>query len=258
MRSTDDSSPQSAGRSAQREYERRHAARRQRAKDRYGLLGGLVARVTADPAAIESWQQGAGGELATARELAWHLRRSDVIVIHDRRIPGRGRANIDHLAIGPGGITVIDTKSSRGNVQLTSAGILHRREVLLVNGRDRSGQLDAVERQIDVVVTRLGRRGVAGINVLGALCFPYMRRPLLHNGRARQGLITVDDPRHVARFASRSGASAPVEVERLADLLASEFPPAAVAGGGRSTLGASGPGLAPSSDDLNVDEVQAS
>jgi hypothetical protein len=235
MRSTDDSSPQSAGRSAQREYERRHIARRQRAKARFGPLGGLVASVTADPATIQSWEQGAGGELATARELAWHLRRSEVIVIHDRRIPGRGRANIDHIAIGPGGITVIDTKSSRGNVQLTTAGIMHRREVLLVNGRDRTQQLNAVERQIDAVISRLSRRGVDDVNVLGALCYPYMRRPLLYSGCARDGLITVDHPRRVARFASRTGVLGQEEVGRLADLLASEFPPAAVAGGGRST-----------------------
>ncbi len=74
-----------------------------------------------------------------------------MIVLHDRRVPGRGRANIDHIAIGLAGVTVIDTKSSRGRVQLATAGIINRREQLLVNGRDRTSQLDALERQVERV-----------------------------------------------------------------------------------------------------------
>jgi len=227
MRSAADTSPDTAGASAQREYQRRHAARRTRAKARYGVLGTLVANVTADPITIQGWQQGAGGELATARALAWRLRRTDVIVIHDRRIPGRGRANIDHLAIGPGGITVIDTKSSRGSVQLTSTGFVHRREQLLVNGRDRTRQLDSLERQIAAVNHALDRYGVPGdIGVRGALCYPYMRRGFLHYSRARDGLITVDDPRHISKLANRPGDLLSDEIEQLADTLATAFPPA--------------------------------
>ena len=73
-------------------------------------------------------------------------------MIHDRGIPGRGRANIDHLAVGPGGVTVVDTKSTHGHVQLVTFGFFRRRELLLVNGRDRTRHLDAVQRQITTVV----------------------------------------------------------------------------------------------------------
>jgi Nuclease-related domain len=226
MKSADQSSTGIAGHSAQREHDRRHRARRKRAKARYGPVGTLFANVTADPATIRAWQQGAGGEIATARELARRLRRSDVIVIHDRRIPGRGRANIDHLAVGPGGVTVIDTKSSRGEVQITTPGVFHRREQLLVNGRDRTSQLDAVERQIATVAQALDRQGVPAVSVLGALCYPYMRRGWLHYSRARNGLITVDHPRHVAKVASRPGPISASEIEQLADALIRSFPAA--------------------------------
>jgi len=172
MKSADQSSTGIAGHSAQREHQRRHSARRERATARYGPAGTLLASVTADPATIQAWQQGAGGEIATARELARRLRRSDVIVIHDRRIPGQGRANIDHIAVGPGGVTVIDSKSSRGEVQIVTAGVLQRREQLLVNGRDRTRQLDAIQRQIAAVTRVLDRQAVAGVSVLGALCYP--------------------------------------------------------------------------------------
>jgi Nuclease-related domain len=152
-----DNSDSAPGASAQREYARRQQARRQRVRARYGPVGSLVAALAGEPRNVDVWRQGAEGEAATARALELRLRRSDAIVMHDRRVPGRGRANIDHIAIGPGGVTVIDAKSSRGRVQLATVGILNRREQLLVNGRDRTSQLDALERQIARVVDALDR-----------------------------------------------------------------------------------------------------
>jgi hypothetical protein len=132
-----------AGASAEQEYERRSLARRCRARERYGPVGLILMALAGEPHTVHAWKQGAEGEAATARALEHHLRRSDIIVLHDRRIPGHGRANIDHIAIGPGGITVIDTKSTRGQVQLRTIGVINRREQLLVNGRDRTSQLAA-------------------------------------------------------------------------------------------------------------------
>jgi len=134
-----------AGQSAEREYARRQQARRQRVRARYGPVGSLVAALAGEPRNVDAWRQGAEGEAATARALEWRLHRSDVVLMHDRRVPGRGRANIDHIAIGLAGVTVIDTKSSRGRVQLATAGIINRREQLLVNGRDRTSQLDSLD-----------------------------------------------------------------------------------------------------------------
>ena len=149
-----------------------------------------------------------------------------LVVLHDRRVPGRGRANIDHIAIGPGGVTVIDTKSSRGRVQIATVGILNRREQLLVNGRDRTSQLDALERQIARVAAALDRHDAGDVAVLGALCFPFMRREWLHYSRARDGLITVDDPAHIAKLVKRAGPLHADEIAWLAETLAAAFPPA--------------------------------
>ncbi|MCW2754796.1 MAG: hypothetical protein JWQ32_2207 [Marmoricola sp.] len=62
----------------------------------------------------EKWEKGAEGESHTAAALAqlgpgwthWH----------DLKWPGRRFANIDHLAIGPGGIFVIDSKNWSGAI----------------------------------------------------------------------------------------------------------------------------------------------
>jgi hypothetical protein len=222
MAMTDESQ---AGQSAEGEYTHRRQVRQARIKARYGTIGSIVAALAGEPRNVQAWRHGAEGEAATARALAIRLARSDVIVLHDRLIPGRGRANIDHIAIGPTGVTVIDTKSSRGRVQLATAGIINRREQLLVNGRHRTSQLDALERQIERVADTLNRHDGLDVNVLGALCFPFMRREWIHYSRARDGLITVDDPAHIAKLVKRAGPLGAEQIAWLAETLAGAFPP---------------------------------
>jgi hypothetical protein len=53
-----------------------------------------------------SWRDGARGERATARRLQ-RLERHGYMVLHDLQVPG-SHANLDHLAIGPAGVFVID------------------------------------------------------------------------------------------------------------------------------------------------------
>ncbi len=218
--------PLTAGHSAQREYERRRAARRARLRARYGALGSAWAALVREPCHTTAWRQGAEGEAEAARQLETHLRRSDVSLLHDRRVPGRGRANIDHLAIGPGGVTVIDSKSSRGRVTVASTGLIRRRDVLIVGRRDRTNDLEAVARQVQSVIDRLERFGVGVVDVRGALCFPYLRRPWTHRGSAHGGLILVDDPRHIAKLAARRGPLSINEVTALTEITAEAFPQA--------------------------------
>jgi hypothetical protein len=96
---------------------------------RLGLvLGGLAAvaagwglRFRPSPDAI-AWRRGAAGERRTARLLE-QLERHGWAVLHDLAVPG-SRANLDHLAIGPGGVFVLDSKQYRGRLQLDPSGRL--------------------------------------------------------------------------------------------------------------------------------------
>ena len=109
-----------AGASARREYERRTAndqAHIQQQRDRVqavfgqGFVGRVAARIAVDDRPRTSttvWQQGAVGEERVAAKLA-ELAEFGVITLNDRRIPG-SRANIDHIAITPWGVWVIDAK----------------------------------------------------------------------------------------------------------------------------------------------------
>jgi hypothetical protein len=69
-----------------------------------------------------AWRQGAAGERRTARLLD-PLERHGWAILHDLAVPS-SQANLDHLAIGPGGVFVIDSKQYSGRLQLDSSGRL--------------------------------------------------------------------------------------------------------------------------------------
>jgi hypothetical protein len=85
-----------------------------------GLVGWrLRFRVSQD---ARNWQRGARGERRTARQLD-RLARHGWVVFHDLAIPD-SRANADHLAIGSGGVFLVDSKNWRGRLAFAPDGTL--------------------------------------------------------------------------------------------------------------------------------------
>jgi hypothetical protein len=187
--------PGEPGGSARREYERRHQRREAHARSKLGTLGLVLAHVIDEPTSTRVWRQGAHGEVRTAERLSKHLEGSSVRLLHDRRIPRRGQANVDHLAIGPGGVTVIDSKTHRGDIRIDHIGGLFvpRRAVLLIKGRDQTKLIDGVERQISYVWAALRKANEPDIDLRGALCFPNVEGlPLFRQLSVRE--IVIDGP----------------------------------------------------------------
>jgi len=112
--------PQSGGASAQREHDRRRATREKRLRAAHPRLGGLVLALSDDPQSTKAWGRGAEGERKVARLLNT-LVPEGIAVLHDRRIP-RTKANIDHIAIAPSGIYIVDSKRYTGRVEPRSTG----------------------------------------------------------------------------------------------------------------------------------------
>ncbi len=108
----------------------------------------------------ELWQRGADGERATAAALD-ALPRQYWTVLHDVAWPGRPRANIDHVAVGPPGVFVIDSKNWSGAVTLGSG-------VLRQSGRSRASSVAGVEEAARAVAGLLLPTGAAVTR--GVLC----------------------------------------------------------------------------------------
>ncbi|MEW2402191.1 nuclease-related domain-containing protein [Streptomyces sp. NPDC046862] len=126
-----------------------------RAYPRRGVWRTVTAWLGLNPAARRAdaraalWDHGARGEATTAKLLkplqaqGWHI-------LHDRALPGHGRANLDHVLVR-GGIVVLDTKSWHAG-----------QETCLIRGRvhcgteDRHDQVEKVVRYAQSVARLVG------------------------------------------------------------------------------------------------------
>ncbi|WP_228387027.1 NERD domain-containing protein, partial [Ornithinicoccus halotolerans] len=131
------------------EQARRHAARAEE----------LRRQLQRTEAAERSWTAGAEGERAAAALLA-RLPEGHV-VLHDVPWPGRARANLDHVVVGPRSVVVIDTKNWTGTVTV-------RGGTLWQNGRRRTHSVAGLVRAVAAVAAVLEPAHRASLR--GVLC----------------------------------------------------------------------------------------
>lgn len=229
-----------AGESARREYERR--AERERARQRARIdadrewrdrikserpvLGRLAAALTEKPTMTpesqptKAWATGAAGE----QRVAQVLEPTGALVLHDRRIPG-SKANIDHIAVGPTGVYVIDAKKYHGRVEKRDAGGLFRvDERLYVGGRDRTKLLDGMRRQLDVVASALDDLADT-TPTSGIICFVEAEWTLFAKP-IPFGTVTCIWPNRLAKLVAAPGPLGEQQVQAIAARLAVALPPA--------------------------------
>jgi len=222
-----------AGASARREHERRRArdeanVARQKAaveaKFGSGLVGKVATLIAVDDRPVrrtEVWAQGAVGEERVAAALE-RLAEVGVITLHDRRIRGTV-ANIDHIAVTPWGIWVIDAKrylDKRPALVIEGGffgvgGTPH----LTVGGRKEDKLVDGVLRQVERVRVGLD----ASIPVRGALAFVEADWPLI-GGDFTIREVAVVWPRRLAKLLLRQEVPT-VDVNRVVNEIAARFPP---------------------------------
>lgn len=145
------------------------------------------------------WEQGAEGEVAVARAL--EALPDGWVVLHDLAWPGRQRANLDHVVIGPGGVFVVDAKNWTGRIEV-------RDQVLVQNGRRRESAVSSV------TAAAIAVQGiVAPVPCIGVLCF-VRDEPLV---AASWNVTVCSTATLVTTLTSRPPVLGPDDVRRCAE-----------------------------------------
>jgi len=133
-----------------------------------------------------------------------------------------GRGNIDHLAVAPNGVYVIDASAHHGKVRI--ARPLVGSETLLIGGRNWTILLDGLDRQVEAVRQVLSGVGSADTPIYGDLCFTNAGLPWLRTARMRGHVLVYE--RAIARNLNSDRALTAAAVGSLARTLAAALPPA--------------------------------
>ncbi len=215
-----------AGAGARYEYERRALREASEKERKWGkVLSFLTLPWQTTSFETRAWLQGSKGEAKLGALLdAWSARH-DGTVLHDCRAslrPG-ARSNIDHIAIAPTGVYVIDTKTFAGTVAVHRGGIPFLREspTLLVRGVDRTNLVDRMDWQVETVQRAMDDLTVP-INPI--LCI-MPRYAASWKGTFRIRRVLITDAQGLIRLLRRRGTLHSDARETIARRLQSALPP---------------------------------
>jgi hypothetical protein len=93
---------------------------------------------------VLAFKQGEEGELAVADAIQKAVTKVQGIALDNRWMPS-GYGDIDHIAIVPSGVYIIDAKAISGKVEVRSRWF--KAPVLFIAGRDGAKYLDGLDRQ---------------------------------------------------------------------------------------------------------------
>jgi hypothetical protein len=209
------------GASLKREHQRRKRNRETRVLQAHPRIGGFILALGDAPQHEYAFHRGDLGEKAVAASLEARTEGGLTIALHNRRMPN-GRGDIDHIAIAPTGVYVIDTKDWKGKVEIVRPWFGAPK--LLINRRDCSNLLDGLERQIAAIRAVLDRERAAAIPTRGALCFTQADLPWLRTQELRGHLLLYR--KALAKRLNAEGPLDAVEIERVARELATALPAA--------------------------------
>lgn len=160
-----------------------------------------------EPDHVRAWGIGAKGESLTEDELE---RLPDGYeLLHDRRLPG-SRANIDHVVIGPTGVSVVESKRLTGQMRIRG-GEVH------VRGRN-THMAEQVRGQVDAVRAVLDANGWTDVPVEPVL-FVQRAEPTWFMGSPRGIALAVGGRGLRRAIDERPRVLEPDDVSQVADLL---------------------------------------
>jgi hypothetical protein len=211
-----------AGASARREFERRKVKREASIRSRHPHVGGLLLAISDEPQTTRNWAKGAEGERQLGAGLDG-LAHAGVIALHDRVRPGT-TANIDHIAVTPSGVWVIDAKRYAGQVTKDVGGWFSTDTRLFIGRRDCTKLVAAMSKQVAAVRKALGP-DLVEMPVRPMLCFVeadwgWFAKPFELNG------VLVTWPGAARELLVRPGLYSPATVEEVTARLEKRLRPA--------------------------------
>jgi hypothetical protein len=213
-----------AGRSAQRVADRRDAKKRQTWDDA-GRLKKAAIWIRNKPSGAKSWSRGAEGERIVGARLDKLEQEGLIVALHDIRIPGSS-ANVDHVAVAPSGVHIIDAKYYK-NAQIevvNKGGWINKDIQLRVAKRNRTNLVDKLAKQI-VTVDAAIRDVPLPTTVTPVLCFVHGSWGLLSKGYKLNGVHIVW-PKKLEELLRRPGPLSAEWVIYVGDLLKQRLRPA--------------------------------
>ena len=142
-------------------------------------------------------------------------------------MPG-SRANIDHLAIAPSGVHVIDAKRYKGKIEVRSPFFGDAK--LMIRGRDKTKLVEGLERQAQAVQLVLSSIAPQ-VPVQACFCFINpegqsggTKLPLLRTLRIKEYPLLF--PRRLAKQLNQPGELGLEQMRLVAEALAQRFPAA--------------------------------
>jgi len=140
----------------------------------------------------------------------------------------RRRTNIDHLAIAPSGVFVIDAKRYRGKIEVRKPFFGEPR--LFIAGRDKTKLVEGLERQREAVLAALA---MTAPELPVHACFCFLNPAGQAGGSGLPLLRTLSiagfplfSPRKLSKRLGAPGTLAPHSRQEVAERLAAAFPPA--------------------------------
>ena len=161
------------------------------------------ARLRRDPASEptayeEAWRKGAEGERRLGQALnAAATADTRLTVLHDLTIDGR-RANIDHVVIGPAGVTIVDAKAWSGRVSVGKGTLWQGRQ-------PRGREVDGMREQVHRICSALALAGRDDVPVRGALCFVNENAGIADGPMQRLDRVALGGVRAVIGFVAADG-----------------------------------------------------
>ena len=142
-------------------------------------------------------------------------------VLHDCRLPGT-QCTIDHIAVAPSAIWVVDTKCYGGRlVRRDVGGWFGRDERLFIAGRDRTHLVEAMAGQVDALRDILAPFTP---RVRPVLCCTGTEWPFFANPFELDGVLVIWPRALVKQIRTAPGSG--IQVHAIAERLTSRLPSA--------------------------------